>query len=135
MRRRKTTKIQWDVLFRYRGVTLECPTPPALNLAPRARPLKTSQSEHHQLIAPQRSQRCVVVDATVVTQFVLFNPLRSFSTISSTAADTPSRKVQRYHERRLLCLPPNFDGKCTQHFLYGTLKFFNRTGTLGGCQY
>jgi hypothetical protein len=32
-------------------------------LAPRARPLKTSQSEHHQLIAPQRSQ-IVVADTT-----------------------------------------------------------------------
>jgi hypothetical protein len=36
--------------------TLECPTPPTLSLSPRARPLKTSQSEHHQIIAPQRSQ-------------------------------------------------------------------------------
>lgn len=47
---------------------LECLTPPILSLAPRARPLKTSQSEHHQLIAPQRSQRCVVADTAVVTR-------------------------------------------------------------------
>jgi hypothetical protein len=30
--------------------------------------LKTSQSEHHQLIAPQRSQPCVVADTAVVTR-------------------------------------------------------------------
>jgi len=48
--------------------TLECPTPPTLSLAPRARPLTTSQSEHHQLIAPQRSQLCVVADTAVVTR-------------------------------------------------------------------
>jgi hypothetical protein len=45
---------------------LECLTPPILSLALRARPLKTSQSEHHQLIAPQRSQPCVVADTVVM---------------------------------------------------------------------
>jgi hypothetical protein len=47
---------------------LECPTPPTLSLAPPARPLKTSHSEHHQIIAPQRGQLCAVADTAVVTR-------------------------------------------------------------------
>ena len=48
--------------------TPECPTPPTLSFAPHARPLKTPQSEHHQLIAPQRSQFCVIADTAVATR-------------------------------------------------------------------
>src|SRR6266478_1369087 len=68
MRRRKTTKFSGDFNLGTGVFTLECPTPPTLSLAPRARPLTTSQSEHHQLIAPQRSQLCVVTDTAVVTR-------------------------------------------------------------------
>src|SRR6266478_4743865 len=68
MRRRKTTKFSGDFNLGTGVFTLECPTPPTLSLAPRARPLTTSQSEHHQLIAPQRSQLFVVADTAVVTR-------------------------------------------------------------------
>jgi hypothetical protein len=67
MSRRKTTKFSGGLNLGTEVFTLERPTPPTLSLAPRAPPLKTSQSEHHQLIAPQRSQ-LVVAETAVVTR-------------------------------------------------------------------